>query len=129
MVIGQRFPVCDKYFGKNIRFNFGIDFHTQIAGSIVGNLAYQSCSDVQTNHYRKRLDDCSGFMTGNNVYQISGYQAGYQAYDSAKHAKHCIKDHHHPVMSCVLVDPKRLLTHFLQASGLYAPNEKADVFF
>ena len=111
MIIGNRFPVSDQHFGKNVSFDFGINFQADPVGSITCNLADQRITDGQTYHKTERLDKFSGLVSGDDVDEVFGNNTASQTDNGAEQTECCIKNHRQPVVSCVLINPFGLPEH------------------
>lgn len=111
MIIGDRFPVRNKHFGKNIRFDLSIYFQTDPVGSIVGNLADDDIAYGKTNHCAEGLKQTAGLMSGDDVDKITGDKTAAKSDNGSKETEYRIKDHCKPVTSGVLVNPFCLKQH------------------
>ena len=116
MVICQRFPVRHQHFRKNFIFNLCIHLQADKSGSISGSLGNQNVGNGKTDHGGKGAKKLPGLVTGNDIHQIFGDQAGDQRDTGAHESKQGIQDHSFPVAAAILIDPQCLSPHFLQSA-------------
>ena len=128
MVFRDGFPVGHQNLFKDLTSDLLIHPHGYPAGQETDDLAYYHRYKRISDHHYKILDDLSGLMPGDNIYEVTADECSQQADNSISHTDSCIYYNALPETSDIGIDPSDLMHHVLEHAGLYSIFNFSKIF-